>query len=116
LIVAYLSRGEKEGAAPTLIHRHFISARIFLDLLRALFIHKLFLMADTIVNTPGNNDSSSAGGGVVVALIIVVALIVGAIILYQNGVFGAAAPTPQGTNINVTVPTPNPITPAPANP
>lgn len=69
-------------------------------------------MADTIVtNAPGTNESGAAGWAV--ALIVLVAVIVGGIVLYRNGTFGASAPT-GATNINVTVP--NPVTPAPTKP
>ena len=69
-------------------------------------------MADTIVtNSPGTNDSGAAGW--VVALIVLVVVIVGGIVLYRHGTFGAAAPA-GSTNINVTVP--NPTTPAPTTP
>ncbi len=61
-------------------------------------------MADTIVtNTPGTNDSGAAG--MIIALVVVVVAIVGGVMLYQRGFFGASAPA-DTTNINVTVPTP----------
>ena len=68
-------------------------------------------MADTIItNTPDSGDSAMSG---VVLVIIIAVLVVGAIFLYQRGVFQTVnEPTKiDTTEINVTLPTPTP-TPA----
>lgn len=57
-------------------------------------------MADTIVNTPERSDSAA---GWAIAAVIVVAVIIGAVLLFRNGLPGV--PDTGGTNINVEVPT-----------
>jgi hypothetical protein len=72
--------------------------------MRVLFYKLLFIMADTIVNTPATQDSGAAGW--VVALIVLLAVIAGGFVWYRY--YGAPqSPTPASTtntNINVTVP------------
>lgn len=58
-------------------------------------------MADTIVNTPVERSDSAAGWAI--AAVIVVAIIIGAVLLFRNGLPGV--PNTGGTNINVEVPT-----------
>lgn len=73
-------------------------------------------MADTIItNTPDSKNDAMGG----MALVIIVAIVVvGAVILYQRGVFGNATgpATSETTEVNVRIPTPTPTpspTPAP---
>lgn len=65
-------------------------------------------MADTIItNTPVRRDTDE-GAGWVVAVILLIAIVFGGIMLYRDGFFGAAAPTDETTEINVSIP--NPVT------
>jgi hypothetical protein len=51
----------------------------------------------------------------VVLAVVFVAIAVGALMMYQNGVFQTSSPEPEVTNIGVTIPTPTPTpTPTPA--
>ncbi len=63
-------------------------------------------MADTIVtNTPQAHDG---GEGVLMSLVllfVVAAIAIGAVMMYQNGVFQSASPEADVADINVTVPT-----------
>ncbi len=64
-------------------------------------------MADTIItNSPEGSGGGDGGAGWFVALVVIIGLVVGGVLLYRNGVFNKAAPA--DTNINVTLPTPDP--------
>ena len=68
-------------------------------------------MADTIITTPSNSGDS--GGNVVMGVvlaIIIAAIAIGALFMYQNGVFQTESPKTETTNINVTAP---PVIPTP---
>lgn len=59
-------------------------------------------MADTIVNTPGNTTNDSAAGWAIAA-IVVVAIIIGAVLLFRDGLPGVPN-TGSDTNVNVELP------------
>jgi hypothetical protein len=59
-------------------------------------------MADTIINTPDRTQDSAAGWAI--AAVVVVAIIIGAVLLFRNGLPGVPN---TGTDINVTIPSQN---------
>ncbi len=73
-------------------------------------------MADTIItSTPRAQDGGDSVFSAAVVAIIIAAIAIGAMILYQSGVFQAVTPKPDAASINITVPTPTPTpTPTPA--
>jgi hypothetical protein len=76
-------------------------------------------MADTIIsNLPNTSDTGNGLMMNVIVAIIFAAVVIGAVMMYQNGVFKVDSKEPDTTNINVTVPKPDleptPV-PAPSN-
>lgn len=71
-------------------------------------------MTKTIIMGHPRSGSDESNSGLLTAVFVLLAALVTGVILYQTGIIASDTPTPEKTDINITIPTP--ATPDPVVP